>query len=391
MEKQYQVTFPEEVTTSLALHSQETLELSIVNGELVLRNPAAEYQGQKISLRWFLLPSFLSTLFFFIYFYFQKMSQIPLTGQVSIAASAIVLSLISGMLSFTICFIRIKQQKVQAAAKDIYWRNLPSIWISFAIITLLALLFFFKILGAIFYGASFDLFTAALLFFAINASVNYTLLYLALEINVTLLLNLMIFVIIGGVFGAMMTNNDNQWWQFNFSFLGTEEARASWQFNFTLILSAVLMIALVDFLFVHLKKKYPGRKTTILWGLLVLVALNLGGVGAFPYVENSIYATIHNQVASNLVYLIILLILFIRYLLPVITKEFQYISYLIMGMLVTSLVLFQGIHYFSLTVFELISFILAFSWLLLLFQQLQKLLTHGAKTYTVLIEEKKTF
>lgn len=62
MEKQYQVTFPEEVTTSLALHSQETLELSIVNGELVLRNPAAEYQGQKISLRWFLLPSFLSEL-----------------------------------------------------------------------------------------------------------------------------------------------------------------------------------------------------------------------------------------------------------------------------------------------------------------------------------------
>lgn len=389
MKESYQIVVPEEVVTKLALEDGESLELRIVQEQMVIRKPSNALEGQKISLRWFLLPSILSVLIFFLYFTFQKQNQIALTGDTSIATGTIALSFISGMLSFTLCFIRIKQAKIQSAAKDIYWRHLPSIWVSFAIITLLALFFFFKVLGAIFYGASFDLYTSSAIFFVVNASVNYLLINLAMALNLMLLTNLMVFVIIGGVFGAMITNNDNLWWQHNFSFLGTIEAKASWQFNVTLILSAILMIALVDFMFVYLTKKYPTKQMTILRILLILVALNLGGVGAFPYKEDSLSAVIHNQVAANLVYLIIILILTIRWLLPVVSKEFQLVSYLIMGMLVASVILFQGVHYLSLTAFELFSFILAFVWLLLLFQYLQKLVLEEPIDYIVSLIKKQ--
>lgn len=389
MKESYQIVIPEEVINKLALEERESLELRIVQEQMVIRKSGISLEGQKISLRWFLIPSILSVLVFFLYFIFQKQSQIALTGDTSIATVSIVLSFISGILSFSLCFIRIKQAKIQSTAKDIYWRHFPSILVSFSVITLYALFFFFKVLGAIFYGASFDLYTSSAIFFVVNASVNYLLINLALALNLMLLTNLMVFVIIGGVFGSMMTNNDKLWWQHNFSFLGTVEAKASWQFNVTLILSAVLMIALVDFIFVHLAKKYPTKQVTILRILLILVALNLGGVGAFPYKEASLSAVIHNQVAANLVYLIIILILTIRWLLPVISKEFQLVSYLIMGMLVASVILFQGVHYLSLTAFELFSFILAFAWLLLLFQYLQKLVLEEPVDYIVSIVKNK--
>jgi hypothetical membrane protein len=186
-----------------------------------------------------------------------------------------------------------------------------------------------------------------------------------------LLTNILTFVIIGGVVGAMVTNRENQWWQHNFSFLGTSEATNRWQFNLTLVLSAILMIALIDYIFVNLQERYPGMKLQILRWLLILIAVNLGGVGMFPYKEGSLSAVIHNHVAANLVYLVILLIVTLPWLLPRITREFKITSFIVMGLLVLCVFLFMGVHYLSLTAFEFLAFLVAFVWLLMFFQFLQ--------------------
>nr|WP_283808957.1 DUF998 domain-containing protein [Vagococcus allomyrinae] len=181
-------------------------------------------------------------------------------------------------------------------------------------------------------------------------------------------------VFISGIGLSMITNRDDLWWRNNFSFLGTAAAKNRWEFNLTLILTSILMIALIDYIFVYLNQVIATKKRlTTLKILLILTAVNLGAVGTFPYSSQSFTGQVHNMVAANLVYLIVLLIISIRWLLPQISKPFLTISYWLGGLLVLSCVLFQVAHYFSLTAFELISFLIAFTWILLLLKSLQNL------------------
>ena len=72
-------------------------------------------------------------------------------------------------------------------------------------------------------------------------------------------------VIISGVLLAMATNSNKKWWQVNLSFLGTENANDAWGFNLTLILSAFIFFAFVDYLFVrHLRSVHNYDKLRIL-------------------------------------------------------------------------------------------------------------------------------
>lgn len=380
MKKQEEFQLPKEILEEIDLDQQNEMDLDVQSGKLIIRKKQkGVVEGQTISLRGFLLPTILSTIVFFLFFYLKKYSYVPLVGRPSIGELVSTVGVLTGILTLIITFIGIKKGRTHSQAKALYWRNFPALVISFLIILFLGSLFLFRLLGYMFPGISFDLFTATLFFFVIMAVINYLMIYVVLELSPMLLTNILTLVIVGGVLGAMLTNREKQWWQHNFSFLGTVEATSRWQFNLTLILSAVLMIALIDYLFVNLKQKYSGIKLTILRWLLILVALNLGGVGAFPYQDDSIYGVIHNQVAANLVYLIIILIVGMHWLLPKVTKEFKVTSYVIMGLLVLTVVLFQGVHYFSLTAFELVSFLIAFVWLLMLFQYLQKLVIENTE------------
>lgn len=386
MEKETEFQLPEDILQEIDLDRQNEMDLDVQTGKLTIRKKEkGAMEGQSISLRGFLLPTLIATVIFFLFFYLKDYTYVPLVGRPSIGELVSTVGVLTGILTLILTFIGVKKGKTSSQAKALYWRNFPALVISFLIILFLGSLFLFKLLGYMFPGISFDLFTATLFFFIIMAVINYLMIYMVLELTPMLLTNILTIVIVGGALGAMLTNREKQWWQHNFSFLGTVEATSRWQFNLTLILSAVLMIALIDYLFVNLKQKYSGIKLTILRWLLILVALNLGGVGAFPYQDDSIYGVIHNQVAANLVYLIIILIIGMHWLLPKVTKEFQVTSYVIMGLLVLTVILFQGVHYFSLTAFELVSFLIAFIWLLMLFQYLQKLVIENTEKEHVTI------
>ncbi|MGM0124367.1 hypothetical protein IGI37_001744 [Enterococcus sp. AZ194] len=387
--KSYTVRLPEEVVSNLSLESQETLELKVENQKIVIKRKKPIAETQTISLRWFLIPSVIASLIFCLYFFIQQTSQIPLTGDTSIASLVIILGLVSGILSFTTFFIRGKKNEYRGL-RDIYWRNFPTLLISFAIILILVVVGFFWIVGVLFEGAKFDLFTATIIAMVFLSTINYLMIYFVLSISPQMITTLLVTVIVGGVLLAMISNSQLQWWQINFSFLGTDKANSSWQFNLTLIISALLMLALVDYLFVSLQKSLPKNiRLSILRTLLTLTAIDLGGVGFFPNNGTGQLHFLHNQAANFLVYLILILIVSIRWLMPKVTKEFLAVSYIIGAVLFVANILFQTIGYLSLTAFELIAFFLAFSWILLLIQNLQKITKSSLPTYAIKLTEIK--
>jgi hypothetical protein len=99
---------------------------------------------------------------------------------------------------------------------------------------------------------------------------------------------------------------------------------------------------------------------------------------------------VHNHLAQMLVVWILLMIGAIRWLLPQAGSEFLLMSYSIAGGLVAVEILFEGLHYLSLTAFELIAFGLAFTWLILLLQVLrQTSWQHEAKILATLVVNDK--
>ncbi|MGX7023819.1 AbrB/MazE/SpoVT family DNA-binding domain-containing protein [Vagococcus hydrophili] len=385
---EFKVKLPEEIVEELKLSEQDTIFLKKENNRVIIERKKNVAEFQEVSLRWFLIPVILSSLAFFIFFYFENSTQIPMAGEVSIASAVSLLGLISGSISFIFFFIKEKKNQENDGLKDILWRNVPTVIFSFMVMLSLGILCFFWMIGIMFDGASFDIYTATVVFFLFTAIINYLMIYAALSFTSNMIVNLLIFVIIGGVFFAMLTNSESKWWQHNFSFLGTNEAVNSWQFNLTLMLSALLLVALIDYLFVNLKKRnYVGWKIQILRVLLTLMAIALGAVGFFPNNGTGQLHVLHTKAANWLVLLIIILIIGIKWLLPKVTKEFLIISYGIAGTLIIANFLFQNIGYLSLTVFELIAFGLAFSWILLLLQHIQKLTHFSSTIYEIEIEE----
>lgn len=383
----FSITIPEKIVEEFHLEKEDEVTVSIKDQKIVIEPKKKAPGNQTLSLRWFLIPTTVISLLFLGYLFYTDKTQIALVGAYSIANFVLSFGVLSGVFSFLLFFIKGKRAQVTTKSKDIYWRNFPTILLSFIVILVFALLVFFKVIGLVFIGATFDRYTATLLFFVFVGLVNYFMIYSALSITPAKLTNLLIFVIIGGVLLAMITNKDYQWWQFNFSFLGTIEAKSSWQFNLTLMFSSLLMVALIDGLFVELQKAIPrSKRLTILRVLLTLTALDLGAVGLFPYTETGPFQGVHNQVAGYLVYLIVILIVGIKWLLPNVTKEFLSISYMIAATLVVVVVLFQWTSYLSLTAFELLSFMLAFSWIVLLLQNLQKMAQNINNTFEVKVK-----
>ena len=384
---EYKVSIPKEIESELSLSEVESILMRKENQRIVIEKKRKPFESLNVSLRWFLLPALIGSLLFFPIFFNWGEKQIDMTGDFSIATAVALFGILSGSFSFILFFIKEKKSGVTAHLDDIPWRNIPTIIASFIVILMLAILSFFWMIGTVFEGASFDIYTATAIFFIFTAMINYAMIYAALSFDSSMIVSVLIIVIIGGVFFAMLTNSQSRWWQYNFSFLGTNEAVSSWQFNLTLMLSAFLLVALIDYLFVNLKKnEYTGIKVNALRLLLTLVAISLGGVGFFPNNGTGQLHELHTKAAEMLVYLIVILIISIRWILPKVTREFLIISYGIAAFLIACNFLFQTVGYLSLTVFELIAFGLAFSWILLLLQHIQQLAHLTNAVYEISIE-----
>lgn len=381
----YHVNLPEEVVTELHLQPEQSFHLTLRNGSLTLHPIDGQNEIQTLSLRHFLVPSVLAALLFIGYALYQRHFQLPLGGDNSIASAVILFGEMSGMLSFLVTYVQEVRRQPNSLKRKTSWRVFPALLIAFAIILAFITSGFFWAINYLFQNVTFDLFTSVVLFVLFDAIINFLMIYAALSISTLFITAIFVMTMIGGVLIAMVTNSSRLWWQYNLSFLGTDGALDAWQFNATLILAGLIWIALVDYLFVPLQQVMRGNhRLIVLRVLLTLSAISLAGIGAFPNNAGQLHF-IHDQIANGLVYFILILMAGNRWLLPNAPREFMVTSYVIGGVLVVTMLLFEVIGYLSLTAFEIIAFGLTLSWILLLLQNIYRLYYHAYQTFVVKI------
>ena len=378
------ISVPDELVEKYDLHNDDDFKITARNGEIRLKKKNHDSNKRQFNVIWILIASILTSIAFWIFINAVHLHQVPLVGTNSIASGLIVLGGLSGMILFSAYFISNRKKITVAYSAKTFWRTFPVIVISFVLILSLALMGIAWGLSRLFTGITFGHVVAMMLFFVFVTTINYIMVRIGLAVNYGILTTIMILVITSGTVVSMASNGRN-WWQHNLSFLGTKHANNSWQFNLTLVFSSLLMVALVDYIFVSLRAVVKNTWRTItLRIILTVTALDVGAVGLFP--NNANFHVLHDKVAGYLVYLIIILIIGIRWLLPKVGKRFLALSYgMCVGLVVIDL-MFKPLHIISLTAFELIAFILAFGWILILFDTMIGIVEDEDDKYDVKIE-----
>lgn len=378
------ISVPDELVKKYDLHNDDDFKITARNGEIRLKKKNHDSNKRQFNVVWILIASILTSVAFWIFINAVHLRQVPLVGTNSIASGLIVFGGLSGMILFSAYFISNRKKITVAYSAKTFWRTFPVIVISFVLILSLALMGIAWGLSRLFTGITFGHVVAMMLFFVFVTAINYIMVRIGLAVNYGMLTTIMILVITSGAVMSMASNGRN-WWQHNLSFLGTKHANNSWQFNLTLVFSSLLMVALVDYIFVSLRAVVKNTWRTItLRIILTVTALDVGAVGLFP--NNANFHILHDKVAGYLVYLIIILIVGVRWLLPEVGKRFLALSYgMCVGLVIIDL-MFKPLHIISLTAFELIAFILAFGWILILFDTMIGIVEDEDDKYDVKIE-----
>lgn len=147
------------------------------------------------------------------------------------------------------------------------------------------------------------------------------------------------------------------------------------------------MMALVDYLFVSLQKKYSNKRFLALRWLLYALSACIASIGLFP--NDPKFHILHDRISMWLVYIMLIIIVAIRWIMPEVTKQFLILSYIMGSLMGLTYIIFKLSDYLSLTAFELLEFGLAFSWLLLLLQNIENLARFGQKLFVVTIKPNK--
>ncbi|WP_373841574.1 DUF998 domain-containing protein [Limosilactobacillus sp.] len=382
--KKYRIEIPVSALKQANFKAGDWLALSVNHKQMDLRPVRVIDQLPQISFWWYALPATIMMVIFYLFARFINHSQlIPLTGDnYSLANGAMILGVISGLVTFMTVFIVEKVRKT-GPAKNFYWRSLPPLAIACGLIMLFSFSAVFWLLGQMFKDASFDIYTSTFFAFVIIAGVNYIMINLAMTLTSGVVTNLLTIMIIGGMLFSMLTNSSRDWWKHNFSFLGTAKNSTNLQFNITLIFSGLLMMVLVDYLFVNLQKKYRGKRVLVLRWLLYALSACIACIGLFP--NDPRFHILHDRISMWLVYIMLIMIGLIRWILPEVTRQFLVLSYIIGCLMGLGYIFFKLSDYLSLTGFELLEFGLAFSWLLLLLQNIENLARFGHDLFLVTI------
>ncbi|WP_413628181.1 AbrB/MazE/SpoVT family DNA-binding domain-containing protein [Fructilactobacillus vespulae] len=389
-DSKYKLEVPQTVIDQLELKADDKLDLTVErNGIFIKKSSDPLETSFDVDYWWNIIPAIMTSIIFYLFFTIRGQYLINLTGSYSIATLTIILGSVSGLLLFTTFMIKRRDKSKDHEYRKLYWRSFPTIVIAFTVILIVALMGFFWAVGRLFLGISFGIYTATLLIFVFQLAINTVMINIANNITPTVLVDVFALTIIGGLVASMLTNGNLKWWQHNISFLGTNKAVDSWQFNVTFIFAALLMLALIDYLFVSLKPlKRPKVRTLILRILLTLLALDAMAVGLIANNRQIPWMHLwHNIFAWAMALDIVILIMGIKWLWPGISKSFLQISNTLGILIIITTFLFKGVHYFSLTAYEILASACAFSWIMLIFQYLLREINMGTQQFIVKLKQ----
>lgn len=168
---------------------------------------------------YYLLPAILSTVIFYGLVRRNAGDMINLSGEWSLGMYVTAISFISNLVILPTYLIKLKRSSNTNQIKYIYWRNIPTIVISFLIVQLIALLFTFWTFGQLFSGLQLEISTATFFACIIFLMASYLGIYFINTLSVRKMISFMMAFLFLGFFVAMATNADSQWWHHHISYL----------------------------------------------------------------------------------------------------------------------------------------------------------------------------
>ena len=400
------ILLPTELYKQLEIDEEQAAKLEVLDASAQgISFKSLTKQAQTLRGRWWVIPTVIS-LIYLVFGYWNYMIQaivqhqsvrmLLYTTQDTKYASVENIA-VSGLVFIStplllIAYLITRRKLSGLMGRRTYWLVLPALLIAWYLLTSTIFDLLFKVMNSIFPGVILDIFTAIFLATLIIAGVNYLLISFINHFSLIGIKNLLGIMIASGVTSAALNSGKSNWWQRHFSYLGSSFTKDNYTFNLTLIIVGFLLAILFDRLMTQLVRKY--NQTPIrfnffrLW--LILCGISLSCVGLFPNngnIRGGWVSMVHNVVAGLIVLFLLICMIGIQGWLPQAGRHFYGYTYVLLAGLVVVVGLFYGIHYLSLTAFELLSFTLAFAWLFSLIKLLTDLVKYDNRVYLVVESE----
>lgn len=175
----------------------------------------------------------------------------------------------------------------------------------------------------------------------------------------------LIFGVAAAMFISMSTTDQHQWWKSQFSILGTVDTPSGTLFNGALIVTGFYLVALAvyvraDLTALHQAGALRHRRAALgMSAGYVAAGVGFVGVGCVPLNRDLSW---HNTFGITLVVAPLLLMLASHWLLAGLPRRLVLASYVCAAGIATSVVLCRPLNIVNITVMEVVTFALAFSW-----------------------------
>ena len=248
-------------------------------------------------------------------------------------------------------------------------------------IATMAILSIFRLFQEAFQGLVVDSIAATVMLCLVCAVASYFGFSSASRASSASISTLLALFMSAGVLVSMLLAENPYWWHAFFSELGTGEAGmlSFWTFNTTLTVSGIVLITLANFISQDLSgwaahRREQGKRRAFVQALklgMMVMGISLIGVSWVPINVNHSF---HTGFVQVLAMTFGLLLLSVPIWLPGAPAAMYVISYLMLGLAVLAVSLWDPLGYYNLTALELAFAGIIFAWLVVLIRTLDAMI-----------------
>jgi hypothetical membrane protein len=254
------------------------------------------------------------------------------------------------------------RNRLDVPGARLHWFDNAALALAHAFIALLGWIGLADLLNRSFIGAVVFTLPAAVLAGVALAVTSYVVFLSAINLTPMLLSLVLALFLVVGALASMLSSSDPHWWKKNLSALGMTDDVSAFAFNITLIIAGVIVTTIAHYATATIPARTPaevkGRNRVRI--ALIVIGVCLTCVGIFPVDR---FFILHNTVATGMAVVYAVLVVGIRWLVPMMPRVFILLGYVFVGVIVV-LAVFFAIGYYNLTAVELVAAVLIFSWII---------------------------